>query len=306
MSASANTPSDAPPSDGRRRLILVTGLSGSGKSTAAKSLEDIGYYCVDNLPLPLLRTFLKDPFAQVGEHVRRVAVVVDMRAHGFAETMPEILSEIDADTYDFTLLFIDSAEDSLVRRFSETRRSHPLATTGDRPLIEGIRRERELLAEIRGAADLVFDSSDWSVHDLRRAVYREFGAGCEGPEMVVSLLSFGFKHGLPMGSDLVLDVRFLPNPYFLPALREKTGCDAEIRDFLEGHAEYRELLDRLEDFLTFLLPRYRRENRSYLSVAIGCTGGRHRSVSIVEHLAKRFGGGGEGVRIRSSHRDLDR
>ena len=289
----------------RPRLLLITGLSGSGKSTAAKALEDLGYHCVDNLPLPLLRTFLRDPLGQVGaDGPRRLAVVADVRAPGFAEGMPRLLGEVDRTDFDFLLVFIDAAEDSLVRRFSETRRSHPLAG-GERPLIDGIRRERDLMAEVRGAADLVFDSSEWSVHDLRAAITREFGeGGGSGGQMMVSLVSFGFKHGIPLGSDLVFDVRFLPNPHFRPNLREQTGRDPDVQAFLDAEEDFQELFRRLEDFLSWVLPRYKQENRSYLSVAIGCTGGHHRSVAMVERLAARLRE--TGWRIRSSHRDIDR
>jgi len=286
----------------RPRLLLITGISGSGKSTAANSLEDIGYYCVDNLPLPLLRTFLADPLAQVGSY-RRIAVVTDVRAPGFAETIPQLLSEIDRRRFEFVVVFLDATEGALIRRFSETRRSHPLAS-GDRPLIEGIRRERRLLAELRGAADLVFDTSDWSVHEFRRVIYSEFGDQAEDRGMVVSLVSFGFRYGIPSGSDLVFDVRFLTNPHFHPDLRELSGRDAPVREFLEAQDDYREFIRRLEDFLTFLLPRYRQENRSYLSVAVGCTGGRHRSVAVCERLAKRLADSASMVRL--NHRDVDR
>lgn len=287
----------------RARLVLVTGVSGSGKSTAAKALEDVGYYCIDNLPLPLLRLFLADPVAQVGGQ-RKIAVVTDVRAHGFFEQMPEILAVVDRSRYDFVLLFLDASREALVRRFSETRRSHPLAA-GDRPVIEGIRRERELLAAVRGSADLVFDTSDWSVHDVRGAIYREFGGEQSGaPQMVVSLVSFGFKHGIPSGSDLVFDVRFLANPHFLPALRELSGCDPPVLEFLEAEQDFPDLLARLEDLLLFLLPRYRLENRSYLTIAIGCTGGRHRSVAACERLSRRLEARGWTVRLH--HRDLER
>jgi UPF0042 nucleotide-binding protein len=175
---------------------------------------------------------------------------------------------------------------------------------GDRPVIEGIRAEREMLAPLRDAADLVFETSDWSVHEMRRAVHREFSADGVGPSLVVSLLSFGFKHGLPAGSDLVFDVRFLSNPHFVPGLREMTGRDAEVKTFLESLGDYGELLDRLEGLLLFLLPRYRHENRRYLSVAVGCTGGKHRSVAVAEELTRRLHGAGWKVRL--AHRESDR
>lgn len=297
-----NAPDSHPPADNARpRLILVTGLSGSGKSSAAKALEDAGYYCVDNLPLPLLRTFLRDPQQQIGGH-ELIAVVADVRATGFADAFPDILEEVDRERFRFTLLFLDASEEALVRRFSETRRSHPLAGL-DRPLLRGIRQEREVLAEVRGNADLVLDTSDWSIHDLRREIYRELDEASEGT-MMVSLFSFGFKHGMPTGSDLVFDVRFMPNPYFRPDLRELTGKDAPVQEFLEDQSDFREFLQRLEDFLLFLLPRYSRENRSYLSVAVGCTGGRHRSVASCEAIAERLGE--KGWHAHLSHRDIDR
>ncbi len=283
----------------RLRLLLITGLSGSGKSTAGKALEDVGYYYVDNLPVPLLRIFLEDPRAQVGSR-NRIAVVTDARAPGFAEAMPQILREIDRSQIELILVFLEATEETLVRRFSETRRSHPMAGEG-RPLVDGIRLERELLAELRGAADLVLDSSHWSVHDFRRELYRQIDE--DGDSMIVSFVSFGFKHGLPMTSNLVFDVRFLPNPYFVPELRELTGRDAEVKRFLEEHEEFLELMERLEDLLSFLLPRYRRENRCYLSVAVGCTGGRHRSVAACERLARNLGE--SGFRVRVIHRDVD-
>lgn len=290
-----------PPS--RTRLVLVTGLSGSGKSVAANAFEDLGFYCVDNLPMGLLRLVLADPQAHLGDCCE-IAVVADLRSPGFAEAVPEILEEIDRERFDFVLVFLEATEAALLRRYSETRRSHPLGE-GDRPVPEGIRREKELLAPLRARADLIFDTSDWTVHDMRRAVTREFGPeGGSGAPLVVSLMSFGFKHGAPAGVDLMLDVRFLANPHFHPGLREQTGKDAEVREFLEAEEDYRELVDRLEDLLLFLLPRYVRENRRYLTVGIGCTGGRHRSVAVVETLGRRLETAGWPA--RSSHRDLAR
>jgi UPF0042 nucleotide-binding protein len=282
------------------RLVLITGLSGSGKSSVAKCFEDLGYHTVDNLPLPLLRRFLESPLELV-EGNDRIAVVTDVRAPHFAEAFPRLLESIDTERIEPTLLFLEASDEALVRRFSETRRPHPLA--GDRPLIEGIARERELLSELRGSADMVFDTSEWTIHEIRSQIFREFSERPgEGPALVVSLVSFGFKHGIPHGTDLLFDLRFLPNPHFVPGLREQTGQDAPVRDYLEAQAEYGETLARLADLLEFLLPRYRRENRSYLTIAVGCTGGRHRSVCMVEDLRRRLEK--DGWAVRTVHRDV--
>jgi RNase adapter protein RapZ len=306
LSAEAEAPAGSSPepagSSPRAKLVVITGLSGSGKSTVAKCFEDMGYYTVDNLPLPLLRLFLANPLEHVRGH-ERIAVVTDVRAPGVEEELPRLIAEIDRDRVDVTLLFLEASDEIVVRRFSETRRPHPLAL--DRPAIEGIRHERDLLAELRSRADMVFDTSEWSIHEIRNQVYREFAAQPgEEPGMVVSLVSFGFKHGIPYGTDLLFDVRFLPNPHFVPGLREQTGQDAAVRDYLDRQEDYAELLDRLTDLLAYLLPRYRRENRSYLSVAIGCTGGRHRSVAIAEKLRQRLDGLGWPARV--IHRDVAR
>jgi RNase adapter protein RapZ len=290
----------APPA--RARLVIITGLSGSGKSVVAKCFEDLSYYTVDNLPLPLLRTFLDNPLDLVRGH-DRIAVVTDVRAPGFADEFPRLFAEIDRRRVEPTLLFLECSDEVLVRRFSETRRPHPLAP--DRPVIEGIQRERDLLAELRAKADMVFDTSQWSIHEIRSQVYREFAPHPgEEPGMVVSLVSFGFKYGIPYGTDLLFDVRFLPNPHFVPGLREKTGQNAEVMTYLEQQPDFEELIQRLTDLLTYLLPRYRRENRSYLSVAIGCTGGRHRSVAICERLKGALDG--QGWPARLIHRDIAR
>ena len=282
------------------RLVLITGLSGSGKSTAAKSFEDLGYYLVDNLPLPLMEAFLRDPRQYAGDR-EHIAVVADVRSPGFTEAFPRLVDEIGTGVQR-VVMFFEASDEVLLRRFSETRRPHPLAA--DQPLRDGIRREREILTEVRARADVVIDTSETSVHELKGRIFREFADRSEAPRMIVSLVSFGFKHGIPKGTDLLFDVRFLPNPYFVPELRNHTGRDASVRGFLEQQQEFGQLADRLEDYLLFVLPRYRRENRSYLTVAVGCTGGHHRSVAMAEKVRERLRDAGWSVQL--THRDLER
>jgi UPF0042 nucleotide-binding protein len=287
---------------GRARIVFVTGLSGSGKSTVARCLEDLGYYCVDNLPLPLLSELVADPLGHVPGR-DHLAVVTDMRAPGFAERAPALLRGIDRSCIRSTLVFLESSEEALLRRFSESRRPHPYAA--DLPLLECIRAERETLRDLRGAADLILDTSDWSIHDARSLVYAEFGkeTGHE-PQMNVSLVSFGYKYGVPPGNDLLFDVRFVDNPHFVPELRPLTGLDAPVQDYLRERADFRELVDRLIELFRFLLPRYQQENRSYLTIAVGCTGGQHRSVATVEALREALEKAGWPVRVQ--HRELAR
>ncbi len=286
----------------RIRLVLVTGLSGSGKSSIANCFEDLDFYTVDNLPMPLLRGLLSDPQGLVGDR-RSLAIVTDVRTPGFASEFPRIVSDIDREAFHPTLLFLEASDEVLIRRFSETRRPHPIAA--DRSVPEGVVEERALLADLRAQADLVLDTSDSSIHDSREFIYREFaGRGVEQPAMVVSLVTFGFKHGIPKGSDMVFDVRFLPNPYFENGLRELTGRDAPVQSFLEAQPDFETLLGKLRDVLDFLLPRYASENRSYLSIAIGCTGGHHRSVAVGEALQGWLDQSGQWP-VRLIHRDLE-
>lgn len=281
------------------QLVLITGLSGSGKSSVAKCFEDLDYYTVDNLPLPLLRQFLASP-DELASGARRIAVVTDIRAPGFAEEIPRLLAEGSSPSTKLDLLFLEASTETLLRRFSETRRPHPLS--GEGRVVDGISTERQLLAEIRGRADMVLDTSAWSIHEIRSEIYRRFGGQTGPPGLSISIVSFGFKHGLPYGSDTVFDVRFLPNPHFVPHLREKTGQDTEVVDYLEETPQYRELVDRLKELLTYLLPQYQRENRSHFSIGVGCTGGKHRSVAVAEALRTELSDAEWGVSL--VHRDL--
>ncbi|MDX1385854.1 MAG: RNase adapter RapZ, partial [Thermoanaerobaculia bacterium] len=288
------------------KLVLVTGLSGSGKSTAGKCFEDLGYYCVDNLPVSLLRTLLESPAQHLADR-RRVAVITDVRAAGLASELPGLLDEIDREKVQPSVLFLEASDETLVRRFSETRRRHPLTDAGDapRPLIDAIAEERRLLTELRGIADVVLDTNDFSIHDVRREITGRFGdREAVGPQLLVSLVSFGFKYGIPYGTDLLFDVRFLTNPYFAAELRGRTGRDPAVVAFLERESDFSDIVARLWQLLSFLLPRYRDENRSYLTVAVGCTGGKHRSVAVCEALARELRAATWPFRL--DHRDLGR
>ncbi len=283
------------------RLFVITGLSGSGKSTVARCLEDLGYHCMDNLPLPLLRFLVRDP-AAAAPSLDAVALVTDVRTPGLAEQLPRLLDEADLTVVEPVLLFLDSSDDVLVRRYSETRRRHPLTGAGER-VIDGIRRERRQLAELRGRASRVLDTTDSTIHELRAAIYDEFASSDAGG-LTVNVVSFGFKFGVPAGADLMFDVRFLPNPYFVPELRERPGTDARVQEFLHGHRAFGDLVDRLDDLLSWLLPRFRDEKRSYLTVGIGCTGGRHRSVAVSEAIADRLAA--RAWQLHLQHRDVER
>jgi UPF0042 nucleotide-binding protein len=283
---------------GAFRVVLVTGLSGAGKSSALKMLEDIGYEAVDNLPLSLLGRLL--PGSGEGEQTA-IAVGIDSRTRNFrAGDMVETVARL-AGRADLTvdLVYFDCDEDVLVRRFTETRRRHPLAA--DRPVADGIVAERELLAPLRDAAALVIDTSHLSLPDLRRQVEDYFAlTGRSGP--VVTVTSFSYRGGLPREADLVFDVRFLANPHYVDALRPRTGLDADVAAYIAADATFAPFIGRLEDLIGSLLPHYRREGKSYLTIAVGCTGGQHRSVFVAAELAKRISGGDHVVILR--HRDM--
>jgi UPF0042 nucleotide-binding protein len=283
------------------RVVFVSGLSGSGKSTAMNALEDLGFYCVDNLPAQLTRQFL-DLCSQADPPIEKIALAIDAREERFLRELPPVLDELRRSELRVRVLFLDCNSEVLVDRYRETRRVHPLSPTGS--VEEGIARERDLLAEVARLADLRLDSSDLNVHELRRAIAEWAGAGDAARGPVVNLVSFGFRHGLPRGADLVFDVRFLPNPHFEPLLRPRSGLDSEVARFVLESPPAKELRARLVDLLEFLLPLYEREGKSYLTVAVGCTGGRHRSVAVLESLAAELRRLGQNVSV--THRDVEK
>lgn len=281
----------------RMRMVVVTGLSGSGRSAALKAFEDIGFYCVDNLPLVLLPAFVE--FVRGSEEAFRSAIGIDIREKGFPERFPARYNELNARGWAVEMLFLDASDQTIVRRFSETRRPHPLAR-GDTPLLDGIRKERTALAEVKKLSDRIIDTSDYTVHDLRQAIERLYSES--GRPMVITLVTFGYKYGTPYDLDLLFDLRFLPNPHFVPELRPYTGEDAKVREFIMTRSDSEEFLNRLEGFLEYLLPRYRSEGKSYLTIGFGCTGGRHRSVAVSFMIAERLRKSGYEVNIK--HRDI--
>ena len=281
-------------------FVILTGLSGSGKTHAIRALEDLGYFCVDNLPSQLIPTFA-ELASRDDAGLERVAIVVDVREGGFLKQFPKVYRKLKAmPGVEPRLIFLEANRSSLVRRFSETRRPHPLAP--DRSVGEGIDEERRKMSRIRSLADLIIDTSNLTVHELRDVFMRMTQHDRPRSEMVVNLVSFGFKHGPPLDADLVFDVRCLPNPHFVDRLRPLTGRDPKVVRFMRRHAATREYLDRLTTFLEFALPQYVQEGKSYLTIAIGCTGGQHRSVMVAEALKKSLAGA-KNVRLRVKHRD---
>jgi UPF0042 nucleotide-binding protein len=282
-------------------FVVITGLSGAGKSYAIKCFEDMGFFCVDNLPTTLIPTFA-DLVARADTQRGRVALGVDVREGEYLSHFLEALAELRKRGHNVEVLFLEAGEEALVRRYRETRRRHPLAPDGN--VLDGIRAERKALSTVREVADRIVDTSALTVHQLKDFLIEAYVAPKARPGLAVSLVSFGFKHGVPIDADLVFDVRFLPNPHFVEGLRLLDGRDGRVRQFVLQHEESRELLRRLSDFLGFVLPAYQREGKAYLTVAVGCTGGRHRSVALVEELRgfiERLG-----LTPTLVHRDLDR
>jgi len=282
-------------------IIVVTGLSGSGKSHAIRSLEDNGFFCIDNLPVVLIPKFI-DLCHGYHEEIQKIALGIDLRAGQFFQDWPDVLTEIRAAGHHLKVLFFDASDEMLLRRFSETRRPHPLAGGG--PIQEGITKERKALEGMRALADIVIDTSDFNVHELKRAMENYYSQILSARKMTFFLTSFGYKFGIPHDTDMILDVRFLPNPFFISELRGKSGLEPEVRDFVLRREETGTFLDRLCSLLDFTIPQYEREGKSTLTLALGCTGGRHRSVVLVEELKQRLGGEQLGIHVK--HRDIDK
>ena len=282
-------------------VIIVTGLSGSGKSVAIRALEDNGYFCIDNLPALLIPKFI-DLCEGYHEGITRIALGVDLRGGQFLQALPQVLADMRTAGHRVQVLFFDASDEVLLRRFSETRRPHPLA--GEEPIQEGIWRERKALEGMRELADKVIDTSNLNVHELKREMEERFCEASYSRSMNVFLTSFGYKYGIPHDADMILDVRFLPNPYFVSELRAHDGLETEVEEYVLKNEETRTFLDRLYSLLEFTLPLYEREGKSSLTLALGCTGGRHRSVVLVEELYKRLGGGK--FRIHAKHRDINK
>ncbi len=289
-----------PAARGTGRFVILTGLSGSGKTQAIRALEDLGYFCVDNLPTQMIPS-MAELATREEAGTGKVAIVVDVREGGFLAQFPRVYRRLKAKRLvDPTLIFLEASDAALVRRFSETRRPHPLAP--DRSVREGIAEERRKLDTIRSMADLILDTSSLTVHELRDNFMRISRGGRAKVDMVVNLVSFGYKHGVPVDADLVFDLRCLPNPYFVDALRDLTGRDRAVVRYMRRHPATQEFIGKLESFLRFVLPHYVQEGKAYLTVAVGCTGGRHRSVMMAETLKKSLTGV-KGVRLRVKHRD---
>jgi len=282
-----------------RQLVILTGLSGSGKSTVLRAFEDMGFYCVDNLPVELIPIFAELHSAGEGDFAR-AALLVDAREGLHLQKLPALLKHLRKD-HPITLVFIDASDDALLRRYSETRRPHPLGK--EQSVRESLRHERAIMEPIRKLADVVIDSTHFNVHELRQFITERFKSP-ENRPMLVSLVSFGYKYGVPSDSDLVFDVRFLPNPHFVPALRAYTGKDPKVRKYIESFPQTGEFLRRIEGLLVYLIPHYIHEGKSYLTISIGCTGGKHRSVMLAEQLRKSLEKRGFSSKV--THRDIEK
>ncbi len=284
-----------------RRIVFITGLSGSGKTTVKDAFEDMGFYCIDNLPVGLLEEFISLS-AKSAEEIMKLALVMDVRAHNFVKDFPSVYASLKKARYRTDLLFLDASDEVLGRRFSETRRKHPLS--GEISAIDAVKTERKLLRKIRKLSTRVIDTSDLNVHQLKDILYKSFGKSVSYQGMQVNVTSFGYRYGLPLDADIVFDVRFLPNPYFKDDLKHKTGLDKEVEDFLMNTKASKKLLKKLKDLFEFLLPMYEKEWKAYLNICVGCTGGKHRSVFVAEKISSSIKKTAR--KISTTHRDIKR
>src|ERR1700685_1361201 len=284
-----------------RELVILTGLSGAGKASALKAFEDLGYYSVDNLPLELIPRFAE--LVQTSAEISRAALVIDVREGSRLDRFPAILKQVRKEL-STRVVFLEASEEAIVRRFSETRRPHPLGR--DETVLSSIRAERKRLDPIRNVADILLDTTRFNVHELRAHINAQFerGGGKSDRNLTISVMSFGFKNGVPTDADLVFDVRFLPNPHFIPEFRKLTGKHPKVAKYIRKFPQTQEFLDKATEMLKFLLPHYMDEGKSYLTVAFGCTGGQHRSVFIAEEMKKRLAAAG--YRVKTTHRDMPR
>jgi UPF0042 nucleotide-binding protein len=282
-----------------RELVILTGISGAGKASALKAFEDLGFYSVDNLPMELIPRFAD--LVRQSVEIRRAAIVVDVREGQTLDRFPTLLEEVRK-VLPTRVVFLDAADDVLQRRYSETRRPHPLGRSES--VVRSLRSERKMLDPVRNVADFSLDTSKFNVHELRTYIQSKFDQGGTRRDLMVSVTSFGFKNGVPMDADLVFDVRFLPNPHFVPEFRQLTGEHPKVAAYIRRFAQTGQFLDRVTDLLLFLLPFYIKEGKSYLTVAFGCTGGQHRSVMIAEEVRKRLAA--KGYSVKTSHRDMPR
>ena len=284
------------------KIIIITGLSGSGKSTAIAALEDAGFFCVDNMPVKLLPKFLELP-VQDDTGIKGLAFVMDVREKSFLESWQPVFEDLRQNGYHFEILFLEADETVLLKRFSQTRRQHPL--TGDKTLLHGIRDEKMLLEPLKDRATQIINTSNYNIHDLKSVIFNiaRTQSSTESLPMRLNVTSFGFKHGIPHDSDLIIDVRFLANPYFIPELKSQDGQDEDVKNFVLNHPATREFLKKFIDLIDFLIPLYEKEGKSYLTIAVGCTGGQHRSVVIAGAVSDHIKKAGRPLNI--SHRDID-
>ncbi|MEJ5299988.1 MAG: RNase adapter RapZ [Thermodesulforhabdaceae bacterium] len=287
------------------RIVVVTGLSGSGKSTVIEAFEDIGYFCIDNLPIPLLPALLKLCKEEMAD-IEKIALGIDIRERSFLAGYEKVFDEIEREGYALEILFLEASTEVLQRRYSQTRRVHPLElsnkTESERFLVQAIEQERKLLSQLRTRAHRIIDTSTFSVHMLKEIIFRTYSFDPKQGKLAVQILSFGYKYGVPAEADLVLDLRFLPNPYFVESLKPLTGCAPEVSQWIMEHEETTVFLDILKKFFDFLVPLYVKEGKRYLTIAFGCTGGKHRSVAVAEYFKKWFAE--KDYLVKVFHRDI--